>query len=485
LKKHVLLVLALFSLAVALLALAACSPVPSAPAATATNAPAIATPAAPATQAVPLTVQAPVSGTVPVSATVPAPVEGQRPLAQIPPAERNDRFSGPAAKYTKDNTNYVATIVTDKGNIVAELYPDAVEGVNNFVTLAEDGFYDGLTFHRVEPGFVIQGGDPLGQGNGGPGYTIPAEIKHEHLKGALAWARTGDEVNPERASSGSQFYITLAETPFLDGAYSVFGQVTEGMDVAEKIAVGDKIQRIDISTTTTSKLPTPGPTRTPVPSPTATVTPTPYAPSAQAGRPLATVEVAKRDKYFNKPPAMTIDKTKKYEATIDTTKGKIVVELDSSLSPNTVNNFVTLANLGFYDGMPVAHAAPGTFVIMGSPKSSPESDAGYTLPLEYGDQVTSTITGTKANQIVTGTLAMYPLPDAQGNPVASGSSFYISFTAVQEGATPMNVLGKVVSGMDVAEKLVGASSQPVLNAQGTPEPTPPADIINSITITEK
>ncbi len=143
---------------------------------------------------------------------------------------------------------YIATVVTSKGNIVAELYSDAPQSVNNFVTLAQYGFYDGLTFHRVEPGFVIQGGDPAGTGGGSPGYTIPAEINHTHPRGALAWARTGDEVNPERRSSGSQFYITLAPTPFLDGAYTVFGQVIEGMDVVDQIAVGDTIQRIDITT---------------------------------------------------------------------------------------------------------------------------------------------------------------------------------------------------------------------------------------------
>ena len=109
---------------------------------------------------------------------VPAPVEGQRPLADLPPAERQDRFSGPAAPATDPKAIYLATIMTDKGNIVAELYQDTPGGTNNFVTLAQNGFYDGLTFHRVEPGFVIQGGDPAGDGSGGPGYTIPAEINH-------------------------------------------------------------------------------------------------------------------------------------------------------------------------------------------------------------------------------------------------------------------------------------------------------------------
>lgn len=143
---------------------------------------------------------------------------------------------------------YVATIKTAKGDIVVELYPkDAPQTVNNFVFLARDGFYNNLTFHRVEPGFVIQGGDPLGTGTGGPGYTIPAEIKEKHSKGAIAMARLPDQVNPKRDSSGSQFYITLEATPFLDGAYTAFGQVTQGMDVVQKIARGDVIQSISIS----------------------------------------------------------------------------------------------------------------------------------------------------------------------------------------------------------------------------------------------
>jgi peptidyl-prolyl cis-trans isomerase B (cyclophilin B) len=144
--------------------------------------------------------------------------------------------------------SYTATLLTDKGEIECELYvADAPLTVNNFVYLARSGFYDGLTFHRVVPNFVIQGGDPQGSGRGGPGYTVPAEIGKPHPKGALATARQGDQVNPRRASSGSQFYITLAPTPHLDGGYTVFGQVTRGMEVVESIAVGDVIRQIVIA----------------------------------------------------------------------------------------------------------------------------------------------------------------------------------------------------------------------------------------------
>lgn len=142
---------------------------------------------------------------------------------------------------------YEAVIETDKGNIKVKLFAkEAPLSVSNFIQLAHNGFYEGLTFHRVEAGFVIQGGDPSGNGTGGPGYTVKAEIGQPHLAGALAWARTGDDVNPERRSSGSQFYITLAPTPFLDSGYTVFGQTIEGMDVVKLIQKGDKIKKVMI-----------------------------------------------------------------------------------------------------------------------------------------------------------------------------------------------------------------------------------------------
>ena len=144
---------------------------------------------------------------------------------------------------------YFATIKTDKGDIYCEMNPlQAPYSVTNFVQLAQDGYYNGLTFHRVEPGFVIQGGDPLGTGTGGPGYTVKGEVNNglKHVAGALAWARTGDQSNPEKRSSGSQFYITLAPQPSLDGGYTVFGQTVEGQDVVQQIQRGDVIQGIEV-----------------------------------------------------------------------------------------------------------------------------------------------------------------------------------------------------------------------------------------------
>lgn len=161
--------------------------------------------------------------------------------------ETKGKWTEPKAPNVEPGRKYTARIKTSKGDIICELYPEkAPLSVTNFVYLANGGFYNGLTFHRVVPDFVIQGGDPKGTGSGGPGYTVPAEIGLPHKEGALAWARTGDEVNPERRSSGSQFYITLKATPFLDGAYTVFGQTIQGMDIVKKIQQGDVIEGVEV-----------------------------------------------------------------------------------------------------------------------------------------------------------------------------------------------------------------------------------------------
>lgn len=139
----------------------------------------------------------------------------------------------------------IATIETNRGVIKFELFESkAPITTKNFIELAESGFYNGLAFHRVEQGFVVQGGDPKGDGTGGSEKSIPLEIHPDlrHVKGAVGMARSQDP-----NSARSQFYITLSETPFLDGNYAVFGRVTDGMDVAEKIQVGDKMIKVGIS----------------------------------------------------------------------------------------------------------------------------------------------------------------------------------------------------------------------------------------------
>jgi len=135
-----------------------------------------------------------------------------------------------------------AIISTDKGSITIELFEkDAPNTVDNFESLVESGFYNGLTFHRVVPGFVVQGGCPHGTGTGGPGYTIKCEINpNKHVRGALSMAHAG------RDTGGSQFFICLGAFPHLDGVHTVFGQVKEGMDVVEKIRQGDKMNEVKV-----------------------------------------------------------------------------------------------------------------------------------------------------------------------------------------------------------------------------------------------
>ena len=136
----------------------------------------------------------------------------------------------------------IARIEMEKGGTIdLELFPDtAPKTVANFKLLINKGFYNGLTFHRVIPGFVAQGGCPLGNGTGDPGYKIPAEFNQRpHLRGTLAMARAADP-----NSAGSQFYICLAPQPSLNGKYTVFGQVIAGMDIVDQIRIGDRMKKV-------------------------------------------------------------------------------------------------------------------------------------------------------------------------------------------------------------------------------------------------
>jgi len=158
------------------------------------------------------------------------------------PAPKPKTYSAPPAMVIDTGKEYTATIETERGNMVLELFAsDVPNTVNNFVFLANDGFYDGVTFHRVVPGFVAQGGDPTGTGRGDPGYSFADEFsEHTHLAGALSMANSGSDTN------GCQFFITFAPQHGLDGKHSVFGQLIDGMDVLEQIEQGDVIIRITI-----------------------------------------------------------------------------------------------------------------------------------------------------------------------------------------------------------------------------------------------
>ena len=165
-------------------------------------------------------------------------------VIKMPSSQPAKSYNSPIPMVIDVNKKYTAVIKTAKGDLTLELYPqDAPVTVNSFVSLARKGFYNGLTFHRVIPGFMAQGGDPTGTGSGGPGYTIPDEIsQRKHVTGALSMAKTA-----QPNTGGSQFFICYAPQPHLDGIHTVFGQLTQGMDVLKQLVNGDKMTEVTIT----------------------------------------------------------------------------------------------------------------------------------------------------------------------------------------------------------------------------------------------
>ncbi len=188
----------------------------------------------------------------PTPAPAPTPTPAPEPAPAPSPKPKPKTYSAPPPMVIDTSKQYTATIETEKGNLVLELFAsDVPVTVNNFVFLAREGYYDGTTFHRIIPGFMVQGGDPTGTGRGNPGYRFEDEFtEHTHVVGALSMANAGPNTN------GSQFFITYAPQHALDGKHSVFGQLIEGVDVLKQLTPrdpnqnpqfeGDKIIRITI-----------------------------------------------------------------------------------------------------------------------------------------------------------------------------------------------------------------------------------------------
>lgn len=170
------------------------------------------------------------------------------PLALQQPAQASQAAVMKKVSKAAGHTVEVGSTVnftTNKGKFSVVLFPkEAPRTVENFEKLVKSKFYDGLTFHRVIPGFVAQGGDPKGDGTGGPGWSIPDELDSslKHLDGSLAMAKS---MMPN--SAGSQFYFCLGSQPHLDGKYTVFGQVVTGLDVVHKLKVGDKMIKVELA----------------------------------------------------------------------------------------------------------------------------------------------------------------------------------------------------------------------------------------------
>ncbi len=163
------------------------------------------------------------------------------------------QWDQPPAMQIDPEKTYLVTIVTNRGTIELELYPQhAPKTVNNFVFLARDGFYDGVAFHRVIGDFMVQGGDPSGTGRGGPGYTFADECRGNPLKHdskVISMANSGPNTN------GSQFFITHAPQPHLNGKHTVFGKVIKGADVVDALRQGDRMEKVSVSDSDASDLP--------------------------------------------------------------------------------------------------------------------------------------------------------------------------------------------------------------------------------------
>ncbi len=294
--------------------------------------------------------------------------------------------------------NYTATITTTHGDIIIELFAkNAPITVNNFVFLAREGYYDGLSFHRVINNFMIQGGDPTGTGSGGPGYKFEDEVDpksnpNRHTTGSLSMANSGPRTN------GSQFFITHAPQPHLDGKHTVFGKVLVGQDVVNAVRTGDKMISVRIETKTE--------------------------------QPMAA-------KQYSSKPTMQIDPAKKYTATITTPRGDIIVDLFAKDAPITVNNFVFLAREGYYDGL-TFHRVINNFMIQGGdPTGTGSGGPGY----KFEDEVDSK---SNPNRHTTGSLSM-----ANSGPRTNGSQFFITHAPQPHLDGKHTVFGKVLVGQDV------------------------------------
>lgn len=370
----------------------------------------------------------PVQGSEPTG----SPGQGSQGEAQGAPADM--RWDQPPPMSIDPHRTYLATFKTEKGDIQVELFADrAPKTVNNLVFLAEQGFYDDTTFHRVLPDFMAQGGDPTGTGAGGPGYQFEDEFSpglQFDDAGYLAMANSGPNTN------GSQFFITHGPTPWLNGRHTIFGKVVGGMEVLRSLTPrdpttnpdfeGDRLETVEVSVIEESRLPTP--TSTPIPTP----------PALEPGRPLGELAVEARQGLFTGEPEMSIDPQSQYQAKITTSQGDLIVDLAVDETPNLVNNFIVLASLGYWDGFPIVFVEPDTFLLTGSPAGEPGSDVGYALSEE----------GQLPN--VQGALGYWYRTDQLG---ASGSQIYVLVTDLAELDAHRTVFGRVVSGMDVAGDL--------------------------------
>jgi cyclophilin family peptidyl-prolyl cis-trans isomerase len=397
----------------------------------------------------------PDDGATPVVSTEATP---SRPLnGDMPedPASRNGMYASPPPRVIDPDKVYVATFETEHGEILIELFADKVPNtVNNFVFLAREGFYNGTTFHRVLENFMAQAGDPTGTGSGGPGYVFADEfhpdLRHD-VPGRLSMANSGPGTN------GSQFFITYAPTPWLNGGHTVFGQVVEGFDVLSQVRLRDPQSSADLETPGDALIAVTIEERE-----DSLLPPSAPIPTIEVGEVPMPADPAARDQMYNGRPAMVIDPAKQYEAIFELVSGQVVVELFADKVPALVNSFVFLAQEGFYDDTIFFYVVPEQAVLAGDPTGLGMGGPGYYLPAEFHPELRHDVPGTMSlinhglndvNSQFVFTLAEFPVLDDQ-----------------------YSVIGRVTEGLELLEQLEGRD--PMMAAELE-------DGIKTVTIREK
>jgi cyclophilin family peptidyl-prolyl cis-trans isomerase len=388
-------------------------------------------------------------------------------MAEMPLEERLNYWNAPPENILEPGKIYVANIETEEGDIQVELLADAApNNVNNFVVLANNGYYDGTRFFQVIPdtdapdgGLIVAiGGDPSGTGTGTPGYVIEDELQEEAFND-VGWLGSAQ---PDANRNGGAFFITLKPSPWLSAHFTPLGRIIGGQDVLDKFHAlnpqentdqqGMLIKRITISTTNKSLLPTPTPT------------PTPFAPPMPKDdeRPLSKIPPVERNNYFNTPPAMQIDPEIDYQAVIRTEKGDIVLDLFEKQTPITVNNFVVLALLGYYDDTTFHRVIADFMAQGGDPTGTGAGSPGYT----FDDEIVNELRFDRE-----GLLAM-----ANRGYNTNGGQFFITLAETPWLNDKHTIFGEVIDGMDVVKQLQERDPQTA---------TEPGDKVIRIDIIEK
>ncbi len=362
-------------------------------------------------------------------------------------AQREGFFESPPPHVLVEDRFYYAVIRTGGGDIVVQLFADRTPvTVNNFVYLALTGYYDGTIFHRVLEDFMAQGGDPTGRGTGGPGYRFQDEFVGNLMFDRpylLAMANAGP------ATNGSQFFITFVPTLHLNQRHTIFGEVISGQVVVDGLTrrdpqaggPADMVETIEVYESADSLLPAPAPTPVPTSTPEPTPVPTPYAPSQvmeEDARPLAALEPVERKSLFNMPPDLVLERGQPYGVTLESNYGSIILELFPENAFEAVNNFAVLADIGFFDRVPVFYSPQSHVFFLGVLDGTQEGMVGYTLPGGQGHVTESPRAG----------MLFYLSDFTDPNLVQGGALILIPDEMSLEGMSQSLVIGGLVQGWE-------------------------------------